>query len=119
MSLPTGYDERKALPIVDGVLSYFPDALLAVAAVSATGAKQHQIDGPLRWDRTKSMDQFNTAVRHIMDHQCFGIAFDTDGTRHLAKAAWRILAALQLAIEEEGAAGGSIGLLCTCGLANV
>jgi Domain of unknown function (DUF5664) len=100
MKLPTDNAKRKAIPIYDGCLMYFPSALLAVAEVSAQGAKQHAIDGPLRWDRTKSMDQFNTALRHIMDHG-MGNSKDTDGTWHLAKAAWRILAALQLAIEAE------------------
>jgi hypothetical protein len=34
---------------------------------------------------------------------------DKDGVRHLAKAAWRVLAALQLAIEEEEAEAAQCG----------
>jgi hypothetical protein len=49
------------------------------------------------------MDQFNTGMRHQMDH-CTGSRYDIDGQRHLAKAAWRILAALELDIEAEQAA---------------
>ena len=104
MSLPTTDAERKALPIFDGVLMYFPDALMAVAAVSKAGNDQHNPGQPLHWARGKSMDQFNTGLRHSMDHR-MGTRYDTDGGRHLAKAAWRALAALQLDIEEERANG--------------
>jgi len=100
LSLPTDYDARKNLPIFDGVLMYFPDAIAAVSHVSKLGNDQHNPGEPLHWARGKSMDQFNTAVRHLMDHGC-GERYDADGGRHLAKAAWRVLAALQLDIEKE------------------
>jgi hypothetical protein len=114
----TDYDARKAIPVFEGVLMYFPKAIAAVAEVSAAGNTQHNPGQPLHWARGKSMDQYNTALRHLMDHRVGGgripegeLAFtnngwiiqhrDTDGVRHLAKAAWRILAALELAIEED------------------
>lgn len=114
------YNARKAIPIFEGVLMYFPKAIAAVAEVSEAGNKQHNPGQPLHWARGKSMDQFNTAVRHMMDHRMGGgrkegnydptenngwiqEAKDADGVRHLAKAAWRVLAALELAIEEEEA----------------
>jgi len=101
MSLPNDDAARKALPIWDGVVMYFPDALAAVAAVSKAGNDQHNPGEPLHWARGKSMDQMNTAFRHMIDH---GTGNRWDGTeRHLAKAAWRILAALQLDIEAERA----------------
>lgn len=100
MSLPNDYHSRKALPIFDGVVMYFPDALAAVAEVSVAGNAQHNQGEPLHWARDKSMDQYNTALRHLMDHAT-GQTFDSDKTRHLAKAAWRVLAALQLSIEQE------------------
>lgn len=102
MALPTTDTERKALPLWSGVVLYFPDALLAVAHVSKVGNDQHNPGEPLHWARGKSMDQFNTAVRHMLDHE-LGTPVDTDGTRHLAKAAWRVLAALQLSIEADRA----------------
>lgn len=99
MSLPDGYEERKALPVWDGVVLYFPDAIAAIAAVSLDGNDQHNPGDELHWARGKSMDQFNTAMRHMMDH---GTGRRYDGkVRHLAKAAWRVLAALQLDIEKE------------------
>lgn len=101
MSLPVGDADRKALPIWDGVIMYFPDALAAVAQVSKLGNDQHNPGEPLHWARGKSMDQMNTGFRHMVDHGT-GTRYDDGGkTRHLAKAAWRILAALQLDIEQE------------------
>jgi Domain of unknown function (DUF5664) len=115
----TDYEGRKAIPIFEGVVMYFPKALAAVAEVSHAGNQQHNPGEPLHWARGKSMDQYNTALRHMMDHRMGGGRLDPqqegqeinngwrmetrdkDGVRHLAKAAWRILAALQLAIEEE------------------
>lgn len=98
--LPTDDKSRKALPIFDGCIMYFPDALLAVAEVSRIGNDQHNPGEPLHWAKHKSMDQFNTGLRHQIDH-AQGIRYDTDGARHLAKAAWRILAATQIDIEAE------------------
>lgn len=99
MSLPTDDKARKALPIFTGPLMYFPDALLALAAVCKIGNDQHNPGEPLHWARHKSTDQLNTALRHMMDHGT-GTRQDIDGTWHLAKAAWRVLAELQLSIEE-------------------
>jgi hypothetical protein len=96
----TDYAGRKAVPVFDGVLMYFPDAVAAVAQVSKLGNDQHNPGQPLHWSRGKSTDQLNTALRHLMDHGV-GEKRDTDGAWHLAKAAWRVLAALQLAIEAE------------------
>ena len=100
MGLPVDDKERKKLPLWTGVVMYFPDALLAVANVSRIGNEQHHVGEHLHWDKTKSMDQMNTAIRHMLDHE-LGMKVDVDGGRHLAKAAWRLLAALQLSIEEE------------------
>lgn len=91
---------RKATPLFTGVRKYFPDALEAVARVSLEGNKQHQNGEELTWDRTKSMDQYDAADRHLND-RAKGIEFDTDGHRHMAKASWRCLAALQLEIEAD------------------
>lgn len=101
IGLPTGDAERKALPIFSGVIEYFPDALLEVARVSRIGNDQHNPGQPLHWAKEKSTNQKDTALRHMMDHYCFDTPRDTDGAYHLAKAAWRSLAALQRLIEQE------------------
>ena len=100
MGLPTDYEARKALPIFRGPLMYFPDALLALAAVCKAGNNQHNPGEPLHWAREKSTEQMDTALRHMMDHG-LGNTRDVDGTYHLAKAAWRLLAELQLTIERD------------------
>lgn len=86
---------RKNLPIVRGVLDYFPNAIAEVAYVSVIGNQQHNSGEPLHWAREKSDDHADSAVRHILERG----TFDVDGVRHTAKAAWRILALLQLEIE--------------------
>ncbi len=100
MSLPTDDKARKALPVFRGPLMYFPDAFMAVAAVCKAGNDQHNPGQPLHWAREKSTEQMDTALRHMIDHG-IGNRRDIDGTYHLAKAAWRILAELQLTIEAD------------------
>jgi hypothetical protein len=94
--LPTDAKERKEIPICTGVLDYFPLALAEVAKISKAGNDQHNPGEKLHWARGKSMDQADTTIRHIMERG----GFDTDGKRHTAKAAWRILAELQIELEE-------------------
>ena len=90
-------DERKERPVFSGVIKYFPDALMEVARVSYLGSKQHHPDKPLHWDREKSTDDYDALARHLIDAG----TFDTDGTRHTAKVAWRALACLQKELEND------------------
>jgi hypothetical protein len=96
-NLPTDAAERKALPIVTGVLDYFPDALLAVAEVSRVGNDQHNPGQPLHWEKSLSTDHADSLLRHLIDRG----TLDSDGTRHSAKVAWRALANLQVEIERD------------------
>ncbi len=98
-TLPEDAAERKQYPMATGLLFYFPDALAAVANISWHGNNQHNPGMPLHWDRSKSADEADTAVRHLAQSG----TLDTDGKRHTAKAAWRILALLQKEIEGEKA----------------
>lgn len=95
-----GAQERKDAPIFTGVLLYFPLALAEVARVSKRGNDQHNPGEPLHWARNKSTDQMDTTTRHMVDHGT-GHVRDADGGYHLAKAAWRILAELELTLEKE------------------
>jgi hypothetical protein len=94
--LPDDPAERKKYPIATGVLDYFPDALAEISRVSYTGNEQHNPGQSLRWDRSKSKDEADTMIRHFMARG----SRDSDGQRHTAKAAWRLLALLQKEIEE-------------------
>lgn len=95
--LPTDAKVRKQYPMATGLLDYFPDALAEVAHVSFVGNDQHNPGQPLHWDKSKSQDEPDAMVRHIVDR----FKRDSDGTYHAAKAAWRILAFLQKLIESE------------------
>lgn len=97
--LPSTSTERKKYPIATGVLDYFPDAIAAIANVSFVGNEQHNPGQHLHWAREKSTDQDDTCMRHFLERG----TRDVDGQRHTAKAAWRLLAILQLEIEAEQA----------------
>jgi hypothetical protein len=103
MTLPADDKSRKALPIFTWLTEYFPDAILELVKVSVAGNEQHNPGEPLHWARGKSMQQMDTAFRHMWDHKR-GQVMDVDGQYHMAKAAWRCLAELQLTIERERAA---------------
>lgn len=96
-SLPEDPKSRKNFPIASGVLDYFPDALVAISEISKAGNDQHNPGLPLRWSRDKSGDESDTCMRHFLQRG----TIDTDGKRHTAKAAWRMLALLQKEIEKE------------------
>ena len=97
-NLLTDPKERKTYPIGTGVLDYFPLALAAVAHVSFVGNQQHNPGQPLHWDRSKSTDEADALVRHLLERG----KVDSDGLRHSAKVAWRALALLQKELEGEG-----------------
>lgn len=84
------------MPVYSGVLRYFPDALLEISKVSKAGNDQHNPGSPLHWDRSKSTDEADALLRHLIDAG----TFDTDGIRHTAKCAWRALALLQKELED-------------------
>jgi hypothetical protein len=99
LHLPVDAKERKAIPLCTGVLDYFPDALAAVAEVSRIGNDQHNPGQPLHWSKGKSTDHADCALRHFAERY----EVDTDGGLHGAKAAWRMLADLQISIEAKRA----------------
>src|SRR5487761_1313623 len=93
--LPSDAKERKTIPLASGVLDYFPDALIEVAHVSFIGNQQHNPGQHLHWDKTKSIDEADALMRHLIQRG----TFDSDGIRHSAKVAWRGLALLQRELE--------------------
>lgn len=95
-NLPKDAEGRKACPVGTGVFKYFPKALVEISKVSRAGGQQHLPGQPLHWDRSKSTDDFDAACRHLLESG----GRDTDGQRHTAKAAWRILAVLEKELEE-------------------
>ena len=88
---------RKDYPVWTGVINYFPDALMEVSRVSKIGNEQHHKGKPLHWDKSKSMDHLDALTRHLIQAK----EDDIDGVSHLAKVAWRALAALQTKLEKD------------------
>lgn len=88
---------RKAEPVVTGVLDYFPLAIAAVARLSRIGNDKHNPGEPMHWARGKSNDHRDCIGRHLM--ACGTIDPET-GELHDAAVAWRALANLQIAEEK-------------------
>ena len=87
--LPQEAAKRKAIPIYTGFIKYFPLAIAEVAKISLQGGLQHgQTAQTLHWDRSKSGDELDAMMRHVIDE---------DG----AQVAWRAMANLQKQREEE------------------
>ena len=98
MSLPVEAAARKLVPIYSGFIKYFPDAIAAVAELSRKGNDQHNPGKPLHWDRSKSGDELDALMRHLLDGAA-GVPVDEDGVLHATKLAWRAMANLQKLVE--------------------
>lgn len=98
MALPTDAKARKDIPIYSGFVAYFPRAIAAVAQLSKIGNDQHNPGKPLHWDRSKSQDEKDALMRHLVD-DAQGVPVDTDGVMHATKLAWRAMANLEKALE--------------------
>lgn len=100
LTLPTSSQGRKNVPLVTGVLDYFPAALAEVAKLSKFGNDKHNPGEPLHWARGKSMDHADCIGRHLTDR---GIIDPETGLSHTVEVAWRALALLQEEMEANGA----------------
>jgi hypothetical protein len=100
MSLPTDAAARKAIPVYSGFIKYFPRGMIAVAQLSKIGNDQHNPGKPLHWDRSKSGDEMDALVRHMLD-DAMGVPTDTDGVLHATKLAWRAMANLEKLLEKK------------------
>ena len=90
--------DRKATPVFTGVLKYFPNAIKYISKVSKAGNDQHHPGKPLHWDKSKSTDEPDALVRHLIDHSINPI--DDDNMLHLGKVAWRALAMLERYLDD-------------------
>lgn len=94
--LPTEAKARKELPVYSGFVAYFPLAMAAVAELSRLGNEQHNPGKPLHWDRSKSGDEKDALMRHLLQAG----TKDTDGVWHDTKVAWRAMGNLQKLLED-------------------
>ena len=93
-------DSGKA-PLMQGVLHYFPRAILAVAQVSELGAKKYTWKGWL--SVPDGENRYGDAMaRHVAKEIIEG-PYDQDpkmaGTLHAAQVCWNALARLELILE--------------------
>ena len=88
-TLPFDAKERKSIPIYTGFVGYFPKAIAEVSKISLLGGIQHgQTAETLHWDRSKSGDELDALMRHVID-------------KDWAQVAWRAMANLEKQIEKE------------------
>ncbi len=117
LTLPVDSQARKEVPVVSGVLKYFPAAIAGVARVSYLGNKKHNGDAPLHHARGKSSDHSDCVVRHLMDVNDIEarihsyILTSEQPTEHIgalllevSQLAWRALALSQELHEKYGGA---------------
>lgn len=91
MKITKEAQERKNTPVYSGFIKYFPDAIIAVARNSWQGNQQHNPDKPLFWDRSKSKDELDALMRHLIDEARDPGGVDSDGIHHCTKVAWRAM----------------------------
>ena len=65
--MTTDAQERKNIPIFSGFVKYFPDAMAEVAHLSWVANEQHNPGTPMHWDRSKSKDEHDALVRHLIE----------------------------------------------------
>jgi hypothetical protein len=94
---------RKGMPLFQGCLMYFPDALLAIAEHSRKANDKHNPGEPLHWSKDKSKDHADCIGRHLLDIGPTWDAVDPEfDSLHATALAWRALALLQTVLEREG-----------------
>jgi hypothetical protein len=74
-ALPTDAAERKTHPVYSGFIKYFPHAVAAVSHLSYKGNQQHHPDKPLHWDMSKSADELDAMMRHVIDEDWEQVAW--------------------------------------------
>jgi hypothetical protein len=79
--------ERKKFPVYSGFVNYFPKAMAAVCKLSFEGNEQHNPGTELHWDRSKSGDELDALMRHIIDEDW-------------REVAWRAMANLEKQLEK-------------------
>lgn len=97
--LPDDNVSRKSIPAARGLLDYFPDALMTIAAWSLRGNQKHNPGEDIHWARSKSRDHADCILRHLVDR---GLPDPSeDNISHSVPLAWRALALLQEELEAQ------------------
>ena len=97
-TLPISSSDRKEIPLYEGLMKYFPAALVGAAKVSKIGNDKHNPGQPMHHARGKSMDHADCIMRHLMDlceNYGKGIGRDENGVPQVAYIVWRAMALAQ------------------------
>jgi hypothetical protein len=95
---------RKAQPLFQGFLMYFPDACLAIAEHSRKANDKHNPGEDLHWSKDKSKDHADCIARHLIDIGPTWDAVDPEfESLHATALAWRSMALLQTVLERRRA----------------
>lgn len=100
--LTTDAAARKNIPVYTGFVKYFPRGMAAVAELSRIANEQHNPGTPIHWDKSKSTDEKDALMRHMLD-EALGVPVDTDDQLHATKIAWRAMANLERILEKQHA----------------
>jgi len=82
LGLPNDAKERKRIPVYTAFIKYFPDAMVEVAKLSVKGNEQHNTPDKIWWDKSKSADELDSLMRHMLEEDWVAVA-------------WRAMANLQ------------------------
>lgn len=90
-------DDSGKPPVVRGAIGYFPEAIKAVASVSAFGATKYAWSG---WRHVPDgINRYTDAMgRHLIDEAAGKVLDDDSGLLSAAHTAWNALARLELII---------------------
>lgn len=87
---------RKAAPVYEGFVCYFPNAMANVARLSKFGNDKHNPGQPLHWSFNLSNDHGNCIVRHqASDPEAVDDSYDDPEILHATAIAWRAMAQLE------------------------
>lgn len=111
MTLPTDSNDRKNYPLFRGLLRYFPAALAGVARTSKLGNDKHNPGEEMHHARSKSADQGDCILRHLVDVEDLLAALNRgdskvtkeDVLNEINQMTWRALAFSQELHEKFGA----------------
>ena len=93
--LPTEDAERKQIRMYTCFVKYFPLAMAEVAKLSKIANEQHNPGATPHWDMSKSKEELDSMMNHIVDIAC-GVEVDVaDRQLHRTKIAWRAMANLE------------------------
>lgn len=95
------------IPVWQGVLQYFPKALMAIGDVSRFGARKHNAGVmPTEWRRFPAPVYSDSLIRHLLA-ESQGEIFDPEsGLPHAAHAAWNALARLEKMLDDPKSPAG-------------